>query len=91
MLYAIAFDVTNNKRRYRVNKVLLRYGLRVQKSVFEAHLSTKQLEAIKQKLLQAIDPNTDSLRYYNLGEVWRDRVTVQGISELTPEIDYVVV
>ena len=91
MLHAIAFDITDNKRRYQVNKVLLRYGTRVQKSVFEAHITQKQLETIKQKLWQVIDPTTDSLRYYNLGDVWRDRVTIQGTSELIPELEYIVV
>lgn len=45
-IYAIiAYDVTNDKRRNRLFKLLSSYGARYQYSIFEVHLSpTKLLE-----------------------------------------------
>ena len=91
MLVAISYDISDDKRRYHVSRVLKRYGERVQKSVFEAHLQPKQFLTLKKLLLERIDPITDSLRYYNLGETWRERGDVQGSSEVTPELEFVVI
>ena len=53
--------------------------------------SLPQFLTLKKLLLERIDPITDSLRYYNLGETWRERVDVQGSSEVTPELEFVVI
>lgn len=45
-LYLICYDIVADSRRNRVAKLLLRYGLRVQKSVFECVLTPKQQEQL---------------------------------------------
>ena len=39
-LFAVCYDVSNDRERYRVDKLLKGYGFRVQKSVFECRLNT---------------------------------------------------
>lgn len=57
------------KRRLRnVAKMCVNYGQRVQNSVFECLLDASQYAVFKAKLLELIDPKTDSLRFYQLGK-----------------------
>ena len=63
----IAFDISDDKKRYRVVKVLHEHATRVQKSVFEAPLLERaSYLRLRSRLERLIDPGTDSLRYYRL-------------------------
>jgi CRISPR-associated protein Cas2 len=44
VLYVVAYDVSDDKVRLRMSQVLLRFGERVQESVFECRLSRSQLD-----------------------------------------------
>ncbi|HEV2472217.1 MAG TPA: CRISPR-associated endonuclease Cas2 [Chthonomonadales bacterium] len=61
--YVIAYDIVSNRKRSRLAKLLLDYGRRVQKSVFEADLSKAQLEEIMGKAAKYVS-GVDSLRFY---------------------------
>jgi len=54
------------------------YGQRVQFSVFECIVDPSQWAALRQKLIDIIDPREDSLRFYFLGANWRGRVEHVG-------------
>ena len=79
MLVLIAYDVSTEtpagRRRLRhVAKLCLDRGQRVQHSVFECLLDPAQWTALRQDLIDEIDPATDSLRFYFLGKNWKRRV-----------------
>ena len=79
MLVVITYDVNTEtpagkKRLRKVAKQCLNYGQRVQNSVFECLIDAAQLQQLKYRLTEIIDPETDSLRFYNLGNNWRSRV-----------------
>ena len=65
-------------RLRRVAKICLDYGQRVQNSVFECQVEPAQYVELKAHLLKNINPNTDSLRFYNLGAQWDRRVEHHG-------------
>ncbi|MCL2519615.1 MAG: CRISPR-associated endonuclease Cas2 [Spirochaetaceae bacterium] len=72
MLILIAYDVNTEtpagKRRLRqVAKVCVNYGQRVQNSVFECELDNALFIKVKHQLENIIDKETDSLRFYRLG------------------------
>ena len=46
----ICYDISDNKRRYRFAKLLERYGLRVQRSVFEGNLSKVKYNQLVSKI-----------------------------------------
>jgi len=54
------------------------YGQRVQYSVFECILDPALFTKLKHKLESIIDKDTDSLRYYYLGDDWRQHVEHVG-------------
>ena len=56
----------------------LNYGQRVQNSVFECLIDTARLKQLQANLEQIIEPKTDSLRYYYLGDEWKNKVEHVG-------------
>ena len=72
----IAYDITSDKRRNKIAKLLKSYGERRQYSLFEARLNREQLSQLKVKLNQLIDETEDTLAMYylspeNLKKTWR--------------------
>jgi len=83
MFYLIAFDISDDKVRYRAVKALKGYGIRVQKSVFEcSDLTEKQFLGLKDRLEALIDEATDSVRYYRLCRKCLKDVELSGMGEL---------
>lgn len=83
MLVLITYDVNTETPagQTRLRKVAKRcenYGQRVQNSVFECLIDGGQLKNLKHQLTELIDPDKDSLRFYYLGDKWRDRVEHVG-------------
>ena len=48
--YLVSYDITSDKRRRKVVKILEGYGFRVQYSVFECELSSKQFKELSKRL-----------------------------------------
>jgi len=90
MKYAIAFDIVDDRKRYRAVKVLLEYGYRVQKSVFEAFLSSEALTECAEKLKKIIDAKVDSVRFYPLCRDCETKVAVMGIGTSVEKADYII-
>jgi CRISPR-associated protein Cas2 len=73
--YDVATSTEGGGRRLRqVAKVCLDYGQRVQNSVFECSIEPAQFVQFKERILKIIDPNEDSVRFYHLGNNWRNRI-----------------
>lgn len=86
MLILITYDVNTTtmegKRRLRhVAKKCVAYGTRVQNSVFECVLDNTQYKLLKHELSGLIDPSTDSLRFYTLGNNYHNKVQHIGAKE----------
>ena len=64
-LYVIAYDISDNKERNSVDKVLQGYGFRVQKSVYECHLTRGQKKRLLAQLT-ALDIDTGHIRCYSI-------------------------
>ncbi len=83
MLVLITYDVrtetkAGQKRLRDVAKICENYGQRVQYSVFECLLEPDQWVKVKQRLIQEIKVDEDSLRFYFLGKNWKVRVEHVG-------------
>lgn len=61
----IIYDIVSNKRRVKFAKMLLGYGFRVQKSAFEALLSSKKYDKLLREIPHYIDAE-DSVRLYKI-------------------------
>ena len=79
MLLLITYDVNTEtpegrRRLRRVAKACVDCGQRVQNSVFECVVDAAQSRALRYRLEQIIDPERDSLRFYNLGNRYQNKV-----------------
>lgn len=83
MMVLITYDVNTEteagKRRLRkVAKLCENYGQRVQNSVFECLVDPVKFAELRKKLESIINTSDDSLRYYFLGNNWKNRVEHVG-------------
>ena len=96
MMVLVTYDVnteTNEGRRRlrRVAKLCENRGQRVQYSVFECLVDPGIWERLRQRLIDTIDEEKDSLRFYFLGKNWKRRVEHVGAKPtLDPEGPLVV-
>ena len=79
MLVLITYDVNTQteagrKRLRKVAKQCLNYGQRVQYSVFECQLDAAKCRQVKAVLEELIDQDKDSLRFYYLGDKYKNKV-----------------
>lgn len=79
----VAYDVSTEsaegrKRLRRVAKACENYGQRVQNSVFECLVDPARWTSLRFNLIEEIDPEKDSLRFYFLGKNWKRRVEHVG-------------
>lgn len=89
MVVLVTYDVSTanaaGKRRLRmIAKICLDYGQRVQNSVFELDLDHATWLQCRARLVETMDPGEDSLRFYRLGNHWRERVEHVGTK---PSVD----
>jgi len=79
VLVLVCYDVSTmeakgQRRLRRVAKACKDYGQRVQFSVFECEIDPAQWVILRQRLIDGIDTEHDSLRFYFLGSNWRRKI-----------------
>lgn len=65
-LYIITYDIVENKTRYRLAKLLSKYGFRIQKSAFEVICDKAGEREIIKNAEKIIDQKQDLVRMYRL-------------------------
>lgn len=65
-LYIIAYDISLDKRRTKVHKLLCGYGAWTQYSLFECWLTKQQLVELRAKLHKILLPADDTVRLYRV-------------------------
>lgn len=79
MLVLITYDVNTEtvagrSRLRKVAKQCTNYGQRVQNSVFECNMDAAKCRQVKAILEEIIDKDKDSLRFYYLGDNYKNKV-----------------
>lgn len=85
-MVVVSYDVCTEdragiRRLRRIAKVCKDFGQRVQFSVFECVVDPAQWTLMKQQLLEIMDDEKDSLRFYFMGANWKNRVEHVGAKE----------
>ena len=83
MMVLVTYDVSTETkegqtRLRKMAKLCLNKGQRVQKSVFECLVEPADWTALRQRLIDELKPEEDSLRFYFLGKNWKGRVEHVG-------------
>lgn len=81
----IIYDIVDNRKRVKLAKLLSGYGKRVQKSAFEAMLTTQRYNKLIEEILRYIDKTEDNVRIYKI--TGKGKVTSWGeVPEFDEEI-----
>jgi len=91
MFIIIAYDISDDRRRQRLAKLLLDYGTRVQKSVFECDLDDGRYLKLKKKIEEIIDWEDDSVRYYLPCSRCQANIEVSGWGVVREEDEVIIV
>lgn len=86
MLIVVTYDVSTvdtagRRRLRRVARACQDYGTRVQKSVFECQVGQKEWVMLKGRLLEEMNQEQDSLRFYFLDEKSVARIEHHGVGK----------
>ncbi len=86
MMVLVSYDVSTidrigARRLRRVAKICQNYGQRVQYSIFECIVNPAQWTQMRQQLIDVINDEQDSLRFYFLGANWQRKVEHIGAKE----------
>ena len=89
MLVLVTYDVSTEtpagrKRLRNVAKKCVANGQRVQNSVFECNIDWSQFIKLQNELKRIIDPTEDSLRFYNLGNAYDEKILHVGAKPSIP-------
>lgn len=95
MLVLVIYDVnttkvSGQKRLRKVAKICEKYGQRVQNSCFECNVDLAQYEFLKHSLKDVMDEKNDSLRFYNLGKHYKNRIEHLGKTVSFAEDDMLI-
>ncbi|MCB9852809.1 MAG: CRISPR-associated endonuclease Cas2 [Phycisphaerales bacterium] len=91
MWHIICYDISDDRRRTRVARLLDDVGDRIQFSVFEVRLPAEAISHLVDRLEQEIDLQTDVVSCFAICEACRDRARTCGTgSPLTEELVWIV-
>lgn len=60
----IAYDIADDRRRYKIIKIIEKHGVRINYSVYECMLTQSQLDKIQKKIDELIVRKEDTVVYY---------------------------
>ena len=78
MIYIIAYDIADNKRRLRVAKTLESWGYRIQESVFQRRLDNATLARVRARLAALISETDDVIHIYPTCSSCADHADILG-------------
>jgi len=87
----IAYDVSDNRRRRALVRVLEAFGDRVQESVFEAWLTDQERRKLEQRAYGCLKSSEDRLAIYVLPRIDREAIVSLGLGEITKDFTHLVV
>ena len=87
--WLICYDISDNKRRYYVDKALQGYGERIQLSAFECVLQEHQFNQLHKELQQQITQD-DAIHYYPLCQWCQAKRQSQGNGNINQHREFYI-
>ena len=79
----VAYDIANPKRLNKVAKIMLDYGVRVQKSIFEVTVNDRIFAEMKTRVEEVIVPEDDGVKYFPVCVKCAGTVEIIGQGQFT--------
>ena len=90
MHYTVAYDITDDKRRNRVAKILKDFGKRVQYSVFECNTDRQAFLRLQNRLEKVINLGEDTITFYHLCATCEKHINRIGLKKNLDNQSYIV-
>lgn len=84
MFVVVAYDVSDKRTLRRVMKMMVNYGVRRQKSVFECELTEKRFVELRSRISSLVDEETDRVCYYHLCASCKKKI--EGITKYEHDV-----
>lgn len=79
MIYVISYDISSDRVRTKLAKLLEGYGVRIQYSVFECRLTEKRFKKLYKEVFQLTEKeNEGSVRFYFLCQNCENKIITIG-------------
>lgn len=87
----VAYDITEEKRLNKIAKIMLDYGVRVQKSIFEVTVTPPVFRELKERVEKIIVKEADGVKYFPLCEKCAGTVEIIGQGQFSdPDSEYCI-
>ena len=91
MLYLVCYDISDDRVRSQVSERLLDFGTRIQESVFECLLDSRQYERMIAALNRIRLAELDKVRIYKICANCVEAVKIYGPGEVSRDPDFYLV
>ena len=90
MYYTVAYDITDDKRRNKVAKILKDFGTRIQYSVFECDTDRRALLRLQSQLEKVVNFSEDTITFYHLCGACEKQIDRIGLKKGLDNQSYIV-
>lgn len=90
MYYTVAYDITDDKRRNKVAKILKDFGTRIQYSVFECDTDRRALLRLQSQLEKVVNFSEDTITFYHLCGACEKQIDRIGLKKGLDKQSYIV-
>ncbi|MBI4752611.1 MAG: CRISPR-associated endonuclease Cas2 [Acidobacteria bacterium] len=91
MFIVVAYDISDDRRLKRTAAVMEKYGVRVQRSIFECVLSQKKFDELVMDLKGTVNRRVDKVRIYRFCRSCQKNTGTQGQSWGEPHLDVLII
>lgn len=91
MQYVVCYDITDDARRSRISQVLLDFGVRVQESVFVAHLDNVLAERLRVRMQRVVDQERDRVHMFQICATCESKAWVMGSEPISTDPGFYVI
>lgn len=88
VIYLVAYDITSDRRRNRVAKILQSWGYRIQESVFQLRVSVADIGVVRRQVTDVIDDREDVVHIYPLCAHCEERAEVHGVGVALDDVGF---
>jgi len=90
MKFCFSYDISDSSRRNKISKILEKYGIRIQKSIFMCDISSIEGAEVKERLHNLFSEKEDSLLLFSACKDCLKKIIVLGNKNTINNDEYII-